>query len=195
MADTFGWSVIEDALIRLGDALQRPTFLTVIGSSVSMSLGQPGRMTLDVDVWKKTSRFDLGDLKCACEKAGIEFNPTADHPSRVYLQLVDPGVVQLGEFEALADVSRMGQLTIQRPPLENIIASKLVRGDARDYDDIVFLIARCGVTRTPIDQAVATIRDPISRETAQENLVMLEVALNTPSCSCETTHKPTPRPR
>lgn len=179
MTGSVAWNEVEDALIRLGEFLEKPTALTVIGSAVCMSLGQPGRMTIDVDVWRRTSKFDLGDLKRACQKAGIDFNPqTYGEPDRLYLQLVEPGIVQLGEFEATAEIATVGNLALTRPPIENLVASKLVRGEARDYDDIVFMVSKCGVTQAQIEAAIATIPDKMARETAQENLVMLEIVLN-----------------
>jgi hypothetical protein len=173
--EPLAWSDLEDLLAQLGDALEKPASLVVIGSAVCMSLGQPERMTMDVDVWKRSSDYDLKDLKQACKKIGLLFNPVdVDDPESAYLQLVEPGIVQLGRFDKTESVFKTGNLRISRPPAENIIASKLVRGEARDYDDCAYLIA---TTRTPLQkirQAIDSIEDEFARESAQENLVVLE---------------------
>ena len=133
---------------------------------------------MDVDVWKKTSKFDQGVLKRACEKVGIAFNPISfAEPDQFHPQLVESGIVQLGEFEETAQVAQMGSLMVVRPPIENVISSKLVCGDVRDYDDIVFLVAKCSVTKAQIEQAVSTIRDKMAREATQKNLVLLDCVL------------------
>lgn len=164
------WNETEAALTRIGNALQKPAKLTVIGSVISMSMGQAARMTMDVDVWRKASKFDNADLRQACEKAGVDFDPqgyvTAD---KLYVQLVDPGIVQLGVFDETETICQYGNLTISRPPIENIIASKMVRGEGKDYDDSVFLMRRCRIDDDQVRQAIESIKDSFSRETAMEN--------------------------
>lgn len=176
--NSVAWNEMEDLLIRLGDALKRPTSLVVIGSSVCMSLGQAERMTMDVDVWRKDSVYDLGDLKNACKAVGIVFNPTGfDEPDAVYLQMVEPGIVQLGVFDETSSLLKAGNLDIRRPPIENVIASKLVRGEARDFDDSVFLLKKCRVSLNEVETAVASIFNKQARENAIENIVMLRACL------------------
>lgn len=164
------WPETEAALTKIGEALQKPAKLTVIGSVISMSMGQAARMTMDVDVWRKASKFDNADLRQACEKAGVDFDPqgyvTAD---KLYVQLVDPGIVQLGVFNKTETICQYGNLTISRPPIENIIASKMVRGEGKDYDDSVFLMRHCRIDDDQVRQAIESIKDSFSRETAMEN--------------------------
>lgn len=171
-----GWRELEDKLDDLGACLEKPVSLVVIGSAVCMSLGQPSRMTMDVDVWKRSSKYDQGVLKRACEKAGILFNPIEEDldPDQVYLQLIEPGIVFLGQFDTTEPMFQSGNLSLSRPPLENIIASKMVRCDQRDLDDIVFLMAKCGVTTEQVRSAAETISDPMARDNALENMTYLE---------------------
>jgi len=180
--NSVAWPEMERLLIKLGEALDRPARLVVIGSAVCMSLGQNQRMTMDVDVWRKDSTYDLGSLRRACDAVGIVFDPKGyDEPEAVYLQMVDPGVVQLGVFDETMSIFKTGNLEIRRPPIENVIASKLVRGEGRDFDDCAFLMKKCQVSMKAIERAVASIEDNYSRENATDNLTMLEICFATPS--------------
>lgn len=164
------WEETEAALVRIGGALKKPARITVIGSVLSMSMGQGGRETGDVDIWRQTSCFDPSDFRQACESAGVSFNPKGYVvPDSLYVQLVDPDIVHLGEFKDLTEVQRYGNLTVDRPPIENIIASKMVRGEGRDYDDSVFLMQRCRLDADRVRQAIESIDDFFSRESAMEN--------------------------
>lgn len=179
IASSMDWPSLEDALVRLGEALERPASLVAFGATVCMSLGLPERMTMDVDIWKKDSTFDLGDMKRACEKVGICFNPQGvEDPETIYIQMVEPGIVQLGKFKETETILRSGQLEVRRPPIENVIASKMVRGEARDYDDSAFLIRKCQIAWSRIETAIGSICDAQARETATENLTLLRCVLD-----------------
>lgn len=170
------WADLQAALIRLGTHLKKPTRLVLIGSSVGMFYGQPGRMTEDVDVWNPKSQVDLADITQACAKAGIAFDPQGDDVSGVgmYLQMVKPGVVHVGKWKSEADMFVCGNLKVVHPPAENIIASKLVRCTDADIEDVVFLMRRLGIGLDAVRAAVDTL-SPAAQETAQENMVMLEI--------------------
>lgn len=179
MRNSIGWKEMEDLLIKLGDALETPTELVVIGSTVCMSMGQPDRMTMDIDVWRRDSAFDLGMLKKACAAVGISFDPKGyDEPDSVYLQMVEPGIVQLGKFSDTSLLFKTGNLEIRHPPPENVIASKLVRGAAWDFDDCVFLVKKCKVSAAAILQAVKSIEDLMAQEAAIENITMLNTCID-----------------
>lgn len=179
MRNSIGWKEMEDLLIRLGAALELPTELVVIGSTVCMSMGQPDRMTMDIDVWRRDSAFDLGVLKRACKAVGISFDPKGyDDPDSVYLQLVEPGIVQLGTFSDTSLLFKTGNLELRRPPPENVIASKLVRGADWDFDDCMFLVKKCKVSPASILQAVKSIEDLMAQETAIENITMLNACID-----------------
>ena len=114
------------------------------------------------------------ELKGAAEKAGLLFDPkqTLD-PDRPYLQLVEPGLTQLGEFEPVF-IERMGRLQLYRPPVENLIAAKLIRAEPKDLGDIRFLVSRHRPDLEQIRKIVAAF-NPQARERAVENLVYLDV--------------------
>jgi hypothetical protein len=89
------------------------------------------------------------------------------------LQLIEPGLTQLGLFEPVF-IDRIGRLQLYRPPVENLIAAKLLRAEPKDLSDIRFLLSRY----RPELKAIRGIIDGFKesgRERARENLVYLEV--------------------
>ena len=151
-----------------------PVKLCLIGSAACLFGGMDGRTSADLDVWRPQSDYDRGELRAAAEVAGILFDPkSALDPEKPYLQIVEPGLTQLGAFEPVL-VDRMGRLEIYRPPVENLVAAKLIRAEPKDIGDIRFLISLHRPDPAQIRAVVAAF-PPGSRERAQENLVYLEV--------------------
>ena len=106
--------------------------------------------TRDLDVWKPASDYDLIELKRAVEAAGLTFDPQSSlDPDTPYVRMVEAGTTQVGQFEPVF-MERLGRLYLYRPPIEHLIASKLVRGDDRDVDDVVFLMAKHSPARASI---------------------------------------------
>jgi hypothetical protein len=170
------WKTLESALLRVGEFLQKPARLVLIGSSVGMFYGQPGRMTEDIDVWSPTSRVDLADIAQACEKAGITFDPQGLDVAGdgLYLQMVKPGFCNVGKWKDENFMLHSGKLTVAHPPAEHIVASKLARCTDADLEDIVYLMQRLDISMESVHAAIATLK-PRAQEMANENLVMLEV--------------------
>ena len=94
-------------------------------------------------------------------------------PNRPYLQIVEPGLTQLGEFEPVF-IERVGRLHLFRPPVENLIAAKLIRAEPKDLADIQFLVSRHRPDLLLVREIVARFNQP-ARERAMENLVYLSV--------------------
>ena len=110
----------------------------------------------------------------AAEKAGLLFDPkTTLEPDTPYLQLVEPGLTQLGEFVPVF-MERVGRLHLYRPPVENLVAAKLIRAEAKDLGDITFLISHHRPNLERIRQIVGGF-DQTAREKAADNLIYLEV--------------------
>ena len=169
------------ALEKIGSFLNLPSRLVLIGSSVGMFHGQPSRMTEDIDVWRPASRFDDGDLRQACDRAGVLFNPTGDIPENTpYLQMIAPGIVRIGDYLKTGEinVSTFSNLEVAHPPIENIIASKLLRAEPRDIEDIIFLRRKFDISNDQIEAVIASI-PPSRQEAARENIVYLDVADST----------------
>ena len=101
-----------------------PVQLCLIGSAVCIFSGMAARSSRDLDIWEPSSAYDLLELKAATEKAGLLFNPKdLLEPEIPYLQLVRPGIVQIGKFVPI-HLFTMGRLVVSHPPIENIIAAK-----------------------------------------------------------------------
>lgn len=164
-------------LERLAKALSAdgpPVRLCLIGSAACLFGGMEGRTSCDLDIWKPASDYDRMELKLAAEKAGLLFDPkTTLEPETPYLQLVEPGLTQLGEFVPVF-VERLGRLHLYRPPVENLIAAKLIRAEPKDLEDITFLISRHRPDQQRIRQIVSSF-EPFARAKATENLVYLDI--------------------
>ena len=71
-------------------------------------------------------------------------------------------------------VERLGRLHLFRPPIENLIAAKLIRGDAKDLGDIRFLLNAHRPGLDSIRGIIASL-EPAARERALENFVYLDI--------------------
>jgi len=168
------WMAVLERLARSLPAEGPPLRLCLIGSAACLFGGMEGRTSADLDIWKPASDYDRLELKLAAETAGLLFDPkTTLEPDTPYLQLVEPGLTQLGEFVPVF-VERLGRLHIYRPPVENLVAAKLIRAEPKDLDDITFLISRYRPDLQRIRQIIAGFGQP-AREKASENLVYLDV--------------------
>src|SRR5437764_15360986 len=100
-------------LERLATALSQsgpPLQLCLIGSAACLLGGMDGRASRDLAIWKPSSDYDRVELKAAAEKAGLLFDPKSSlDPEIPYLQLVEPGLTQLGPFDPVL-MERLGRL-------------------------------------------------------------------------------------
>ena len=166
----------EEKLAGIGRHLQRqnaPASLELIGAWPVIEAGLEGRTSLDLDVWMPGSDADRSALAAACAAAGLYFDPTGE-THRPYLQLIHPGIVTVPEHVPVK-AGRWGGLTILTPPPAALAAMKLIRAEPKDLADVFFLCSRHGLTRAGVADYVRRIPDPAQRQTAQENLVYLEV--------------------
>jgi hypothetical protein len=162
-------SRIDQSLRRQGVTAQ----LTLVGSAVGILAGQPDRSSIDLDVWKPTSNYRYQALKQAVEEAGLLFDPKATlEPDIPYVQIVEPGLAQTGQFDHPEVMEQFGALRLERPPIANLVAAKLVRAEPRDLEDIAFLLATYRPVRQEIEQAVRSMPHP-ARQQAIENSVYL----------------------
>ncbi|RMG29440.1 MAG: hypothetical protein D6732_17590 [Methanobacteriota archaeon] len=172
---------IIDVFNRISRHLTQETTLVIIGSGVGIICNQTGRdATKDIDVWMKTSNFDYLDVKQACEKEGIPFDPIEiEEPDKLYLQIVREGICQVGDYDVAESIRlmRIGSLSVIAPPAENIIASKMVRASDTDIQDSIFIYRHFGVSMEDIENAIDTFSDASKAEIARENLVLLRASL------------------
>lgn len=166
----------EEKLAAIGEYLRQhdaPATLEIIGAWPVMEAGLEGRTSLDLDVWMPASDADRPALAAACEAAGLDFDPTGE-TDRPYLQLVVPGIVAIPPHVPVK-AGRWGALTILTPPPAALAAMKLVRAEPKDIADVLFLCSRHGLTREQVAEYVRRIPDSHQRQTAEENLVYLDV--------------------
>ncbi|MGO9246052.1 MAG: DUF6036 family nucleotidyltransferase [Verrucomicrobiia bacterium] len=172
--DGEAWSAVLADLAQVLDKKGPPLRLCLIGSAACLFGGMDGRTSADLDIWKPASDYDRRELKAAAEKIGLLFDPkqTLD-PDRPYLQLIEPGLTQLGTFEPVL-IERLGRLHLFRPPVENLIAAKLIRAEPKDLGDIRFLVSRHRPDLRRVRKIIAHFSVK-ARERATENLVYLDV--------------------
>ena len=166
----------EEKLAGIGSHLQRvnaPASLELIDAWPVIEAGLEGRTSLDLDVWMPGSDADRSALAAACAAVGLDFDPTGE-THRPYLQLIHPGIVTVPDHVPVK-AGRWGALTILTPPPSALAAMKLVRAEPKDIADVFFLCSRHGLTRAEVARFVRQIPDSAQRQTAQENLVYLEV--------------------
>lgn len=167
------WTVLGELAQALGKD-GPPLRLCLIGSAACLFGGMEGRTSADLDIWKPASDYDRLELKTAAEKAGLLFDPKETlEPERPYLQLIEPGLTQLGAFEPVF-IERLGRLHLFRPPTENLIAAKLLRADPKDLGDIRFLLRRHRPDFAAVRRVIAEF-PAAARTRATENFVYLDV--------------------
>jgi len=160
----------------LGQKLARPTTICVIGSSPGIALGQPDRQSLDIDVWQPASTYDETEFRRACRELGILFDPTGElDPDAVYVQIVRPGIVKLPSDFTMEVLGQYGNLKVGMPEPALLSAIKLVRGDPRDIEDVVWWVKQRALDIDSIRSAAHSLPDLSQRETAGENLVLVEL--------------------
>ena len=168
---------------RIDDALQSPQTLCVIGASAILGYGHPTRQTDDIDVWRPASQVNDRQMARAAGVAGVAIDHGEELPEGIYLQFIEPGIVQLPGYqdgkwatgESNVRLWTGDHLTVEAPPPSIVAAAKLVRAEERDIDDCVYLIRAKGLSEPAIRRAIARMSDPMARETAGGNLVILEV--------------------
>lgn len=159
--------------------------ICLIGAAAIILLGRPARQTEDIDVWRQGSRLSEADLRRTAEQAGLIYDPKDDAPKGPYIQIVNPGIVNLPQPKN--DVWPTGEksralwqgrkLTVICPPPSILAASKLVRASEVDLDDLTFLVGTIGVTKPQIERAIRCF--PAQEQVdARENLDLLKVILD-----------------
>jgi hypothetical protein len=147
---------LREVFDRLDRALKHPVELWIRGGAAVLALGSEGRVTIDLDVLPG-SRFIEGDLRCACEAAGLGFNPpNKDLAERDYLETVpeESLILPVPSLERPYNtVFRGARLTVKTPPGADLVIGKLKRLDPEDESDIAFLIRRFGLQRADLEEA------------------------------------------
>jgi hypothetical protein len=177
-------TIDRDRLVRifdeLGQRLATPATICVIGSTPGIVLGQPGRQSQDIDIWRPNSKYDETQFRRACLELGLLYDPRSElDPKAIYVQIVRPGLVNLPQDIKVEILGEYGALTVAMPAPALLSAAKLVRGDPRDIEDVAWWIKERKLDLEEIRTAVGTLPDLTQREIAAENMVL--VGLVTPS--------------
>lgn len=157
---------------RLDEALELDTTLHVRGGAAVLALGLEQRVTIDIDVLPD-SRFVDADLRRACERVGLGFNPPdKDNVERDYVEIVPEGTLVLPRPSPdlpYNTVFRGKRLTVRTPPAADLVVGKLKRLDAEDLADVAFLVRRFGLGRRELDEAFARLPAPLQRDPVVED--------------------------
>ena len=160
------------------DALVAPgTVLYVYGGAAVALLGSGIRTTMDVDVAEPYSHFDRAAFVAASAKAGLPVNPGTDYDA-AFLELV--GALRLCVPEPTTERPALelfsgANLKVLTGSAADLIASKLVRYDEQDQQDVQFLLkagaVRLSAVRESVSRLPATFREDAL---VKENLDNLE---------------------
>lgn len=162
----------------LGQKLTKPTTICVIGSSPGIVSGQPDRQSSDIDVWRQRSVYDETELRRACQELGLLFDPRDElDPDAIYVQVVQPGIVKLPPDFQVEVLGQYGVLTVAMPAPALLSATKLVRGDPRDVEDVAWWVKERAMSLDEIRAAIGSLPDPSQREAANENIVLVELVV------------------
>jgi hypothetical protein len=83
----------------------------------------------------------------------------------------------VGKFKKTESLEHFRALRLERPPIANLIAAKLIRAEPKDLEDIAFLLSYYQPSRKDVEQAVKTMPST-ARHKASENLVYLDAMGN-----------------
>ena len=172
---------LKDLLAKIDANLRQTGSICLIGSGATILLGQSTRQTDDIDVWAGASHVVLDELRRASEAAGLTFDPQDELPRLPYIQIVHAGLVQVPGWDAASrtwfgeperEVWTGRNLTVTVPPPRALAASKLVRGDDRDLEDCLWLMAAHGIDAGEIARAIDMLPG-VARRKAEDNLDIL----------------------
>jgi hypothetical protein len=101
-------------------------------------------------------------------------------PDAVYVQIVRKGVVNLPSGFGVELIGQYGNLRVVMPDPALLSAAKLVRATPRDVEDVAWWIKERALTVDDIKAAIGALPDPVQRETATENVVLVELIASRP---------------
>ena len=105
------------------------------------------------------------------------FDPRGEHldPGAIYVQVVRKGVVDLPSDFDVEVVGEFANLRVVMPAPNLLVAAKLARGTPRDVEDAAWWMMERALTADDIRAAIVALPNPIQRETASENIVLVEL--------------------
>jgi len=163
------------------DPLVRPdTVLYVFGGAAVALLGSRIRTTMDIDIAEPFSSIDRAAFCRASAEAGLPVNPAAEYGA-AFIELVGPLRLSLPAPDPenpTVELYRGVNLLVKTGSPADLVASKLVRYDEQDQQDIQFLMGEGGATFADVKASVGRLQ-PVFRNDAlvKENLANLETDL------------------
>ena len=160
------------------DALVAPgTVLYVYGGAAVALLGSNIRTPMGVDVAEPYSHFDRAAFAEASAQAGLPVNPGADY-EQAFLELVGAFrlcVPEPTDAKAALVLFEGKNLTVRTGSAADLIASKLVRYDEQDQQDVQFLLKAGAVTLAAVRESVSRLPATFREDAlVRENLDNLE---------------------
>lgn len=177
MIDNVNRTTIAEYFGRLDGLVASGTILYIYGGAAVAALGANIRTTMDIDVAEPYSRFDRAAFPSASAEAGLPVNPPDDYDA-AFLELV-------GAFRLCVPAptdERPGQvvfkgvnLTVRTGSVADLIASKLIRYDEQDQQDVQFLLGNGRATMDEIRESIGRL-PPTFRDDplVHDNLANLE---------------------
>jgi len=149
------------------------TVLYVFGGAAVALLGSRIRTTMDIDVAEPYSVMDRAAFCQASARAGLPVNPSAEYDA-AFVELVGPLRLSLPTPDPstpAVELYRGRNLTVRTGTPSDLVASKLVRYDEQDQQDIQFLMGEGGATLAEVKAAVERLQ-PVFRNDVlvRENL-------------------------
>ena len=121
--------------------------LVLIGSSILISEGQPGRATCDIDVWKRRQRMEQQWLPRLAEACGLAIDPPHDDTGRPHFSWVNNDFIGYPDYDTWKDDTAVfwqgDHLTLRKPPIGIILGSKIAAGRDKDDQDIQWILDTC----------------------------------------------------
>lgn len=172
----------REALIRkleaLDGALHSPARLYVYGSGVLILLGEPGRISVDLDVAGPYSEANMAELRQAAERIGFPVNPD-EYYAGEHIEWVGPLLLCLPEPKADGrelSLWKGRNLEVVGPPPVDLVASKLIRYDEADRADLQFLYSLHPWDWEEVKHAVARLPGAFRDDAVvKENLYNLKI--------------------
>jgi hypothetical protein len=163
---------LTELLERLDAELEHDTELVIRGGAAVLAHGLEQRVTVDIDVLP-ASRFVEADLRRACSRAGLGFNPAnKDQAEQDYLEVVPEETLILPQPSSerpYNTVFRGQRLTVKTPPAADLLVGKLKRLEPEDEADVAFLVKRFRLTPEDVTEAFERLPgrfklDPVVRD-------------------------------
>jgi hypothetical protein len=125
-------------------AKRKPLEMVLIGSAILIVEGMPSRGTMDIDVWKTEQLEEEGLLAEMAQACGLDIDPAYEEAQKPHLSLVSNDFIEFPEYDKWKDdrtVFWQGQaLTLFRPPVGIMLASKVAAWRGKDFRDIDWIL-------------------------------------------------------